>query len=252
LMYGHLSTAPQSLLREMLLYTYEEQNVADPEIPPLGTVSGIKLRRFVFNFSKMGDLPMRIKWYAEKNIEPRLESCTVISRSELNEQGEMCLVSRNEPMHDSVPYLQNNLRGETDILHEYFIPRDRFVEFVDGLRRIVVERDVTLLNASVRVVHQEDIFLNYAPQDAFSVVLYINQATTKEGNEKMRAVTSELIDLTTDVGGRFFLPYQLHYSPEQLERSYPEIRDFFAAKRRYDPDLILTNTFYEKYAPAFA
>ena len=50
--------------------------------------------------------------------------------------------------------------------------------------------------------------------------------------------------------GRFFLPYQLHYTPEQLERSYPEIRAFFRAKREIDPDRLLTSTFYEKYSPA--
>jgi FAD/FMN-containing dehydrogenase len=250
LLYGHLSTAPQSLLRELILYTYEEQAVSDAVIPPLGEVSSVKLRRFVLNFSKQGDWPMRLKWFAEKHIEPRLESCSV-TRNDAMTSGEACLVSRNEPMHDSVPYLRNNLRGETDILHEYFIPRDQFVTFVDGLREIVQTHNVKLLNASVRVVHQEDNFLTYAPGDVFSVVLYINQITDTPGDEKMRTVTSALIDLAVGLGGRFFLPYQLHYTPEQLERAYPEIRAFFAAKRQYDPEERFTNTFYAKYALHF-
>jgi FAD/FMN-containing dehydrogenase len=186
----------------------------------------------------------------EKEIEPLLESCTVVARSEAMSSGEACLVSRNEPMHDSVKYLENNLLDETDILQEYFIPRAQFVAFVDGLRQIVVDHDVNLLNASVRVVHQEDNFLNYAPLDMFSVVLYINQKTTIEDNDKMRLVTSKIIDLTTQLGGRFFLPYQLHYTKEQLVASYPQIKEFFEAKLHYDPDLRFTNTFYEKYAPA--
>jgi FAD/FMN-containing dehydrogenase len=247
LMYAHLSTAPQSLLRELILYTYEERDVPDAVIPPLGEVSSVKLRRFVLNFSKTGDWPMRLKWFAEKNIEPRLESCSV-TRNQAMKDGEACLVSRNEPMHDSVHYLRNNLRGETDILHEYFIPRENFVAFVDGLRQIVQEQQVNLLNASVRVVHKEDIFLNYAPVDVFSVVLYINQITDVAGEEKMRKVTGELIDLAISLGGRFFLPYQLHYTAAQLEQAYPEIGAFFAAKRQVDPGLRFTNTFYEKYA----
>ena len=32
-----------------------------------------KLRRFVLNFSKQGNIPMRMKWFAEKRIEPMLE-----------------------------------------------------------------------------------------------------------------------------------------------------------------------------------
>lgn len=247
LFYGHLSTAQGSLLDEMIFYKYTKMDIGDAEVPPLGEVSSIKLRRFVFNFSKLGTLPMNLKWYLEKNIEPMLESCTVVPRTQAMGDGEACFVSRNEPMHDSVEYIRNNLPNETDILHEYFIPREQFIPFVDGLRKIVQDYDVNLLNASVRVIHPEHNFLNYAPGEMYSIVLYINQPTTPEGNEKMGIVTRELIDLTTDLSGRFFLPYQLHYTPDQLRRSYPMISDFFAAKKTYDPDGLFTNTFYEKY-----
>jgi len=247
LFYGHLSTAPASLLEEMIFYKYTKVDIGEAEIPPLSEVSSTKLRRFVLNFSKKGSAAMSLKWYLEKNVEPMLESCTVVPRTQAMAEGEACFVSRNEPMHDSVKYTRNNLKGETDILHEYFIPRDQFIPFVDGLRQIVRDHDVNLLNASVRVIHPESNFLNYAPAEMYSIVLYINQPTTPEGNEKMGVVTRELIDLTANVNGRFFLPYQLHYTPEQLQRSYPMIRDFFAAKNVYDPEGLFTNMWYEKY-----
>src|SRR5881628_2073762 len=115
---------------EMILYTYRTADVADVTLPPLQEVSSVKLRRVVFNLSKLGGPAMRLKWLAEKYLEPRLESC-LISRSQALGIAEGCFVSRNEPMHDSVSYLKNNLKDETDILHEYYIPRDRFVPFVD-------------------------------------------------------------------------------------------------------------------------
>lgn len=242
LLYAHLSTAPQSFLRETIAYTYQQVPSQPSQIPPLEDVGSVRLRRFVFNFSKMGALPMRLKWWAEKNIEPRIESCPA-------GEDNGCLVSRNHPMHDSVPYLMNSLAGETDILQEYFIPRDRFVPFVDGLRRIAAANRANLLNASIRVVHREDNFLSYAPGDMFAVVLYLNQKTTAQGSERMAMLTRELIDLTIGSNGRFFLPYQLHYTPAQLRRSYPEIEAFFRAKDQYDPGHLLTNTFYNKYAP---
>lgn len=247
LFYGHLSTARGSLLDEMILYKYTKVDIGEADVPPLGEVSSVGLRRFVINFSKLGEIPMNIKWFAEKNVEPMLESCTVVPRTQALSAGEACFVSRNEPMHDSVPYTRNNLKYETDILHEYFIPREQFQPFIDGLRQIVIDHKVNLLNASVRVIHPEDNFLNYAPGEMYSVVLYINQPTTPEGNEKMGQVTRELIDLSNQVGGKFFLPYQLHYTSEQLQQAYPEIGDFFAAKKDYDPEGLFTNTFYEKY-----
>jgi FAD/FMN-containing dehydrogenase len=246
LMYGHLSTAPSSFLKEMLLYTYTKVDGTDFNRKPLGEVSGVKLRRLTVNLSKQGPLFQEMKWFSEKHIEHRMENCTV-TRAQAIGSAEACLVNRNDPMHDSVPYLRNSLPDDTDILHEYFIPRTQFVSFVDGMRKIMTENKTNLLNASVRVVHQEENFLTYSPEPAFSLVLYINQTTDDDGNRQMKKTTEQLIDLTIAHKGRFFLPYQLYYSREQLKRSYPQIDAFFAAKRKYDPDGVFTNTFYQKY-----
>jgi FAD/FMN-containing dehydrogenase len=247
LMYGHLSTAPSSFLQELLLYTYTKADGADYQRQPLGEVSGTKIRRLTINLSKHGPLFQEMKWLSEKHIEHRMENCTV-TRAQAMGSAEACLVSRNDPMHDSVPYLRNSLPDDTDILHEYFIPRGQFVAFVDGMRKVLTDNKTNVLNASVRIVHQEDNFLTYSPEPAFSVVLYINQTTDDDGNRRMKQVTEQLIDLTTAHKGRFFLPYQLYYSRDQLQRAYPQIDAFFAAKRKYDPAELFTNTFYQKYA----
>jgi FAD/FMN-containing dehydrogenase len=249
LMYAHLSTAPRSLLEETIVYSYHRVSDDGLERQPLAEASSTKLRRLVLNLSKRNDFFKTTKWWAERHLEPRLESCTVISRAQAIAEGEACLVSRNDPMHDSVPYLRNNLPNDTDILHEYFIPRGQLVPFVDDLRALLREHDANLLNASIRAVHREDNALSYAPEPAFSVVLYLNQRTDAEGNARMAALTSDLIDLTARHRGRFFLPYQLHYSGAQLRRAYPEIEAFFAFKRAWDPAGLFSNTWYARYAP---
>ena len=250
LSYVHLSTAPGSLLREAIVYRYRRV-AADQLLPraPLSEVASTKLRRLTINLSKRGDSFKSLKWWSEKNLEHRFESCTV-TRAQAMGDGEACLVSRNDPMHDSVAYLRNSLPAETDILHEYFVPRDRIVPFIDGMRALFREQKVNLVNASIRAVGVEANALSYAPKPAFSVVLYITQSTDAAGTERMRSLTSDLIDLTAREGGRFFLPYQLHYTPQQLVRAYPEIRGFFAAKRQWDPDGLFSNTWYARYAPA--
>jgi len=251
LTYTHLSTAPGSLLDEALVYTYRRVDDRGLERKPLGEVSSVKMRRLTVNLAKKSPLFQRFKWWSEKHLEHRFETCTV-TRAQAMQDGEACLVSRNDPMHDSVPYLRNALKDDTDILHEYFVPRERLLPFVDGLRDIVRNHHANLLNASVRVVGQEQNFLSYAPQPAYSVVLYLNQRTDREGNAKMARLTSALIDLAHAQGGRFFLPYQLHYTAEQLERSYPEIRAFFAEKRKWDPQGLFRNSWYDRYAPALS
>lgn len=248
LMYAHLSTAPRSLLQEAIVYSYRRVDDAGLERQPLAEASATKLRRLTLNLSKRNDFFKTTKWWAERYLEPRLEACT-IERSQAIAEGEACLVSRNDPMHDSVPYLRNNLPRETDVLHEYFVPREALVPFIDDLRGMLQAHDANLLNASIRAVHAEDNALTYAPQPAFSVVLYLNQPTDTEGTARMAALTSDLIDLTARHRGRFFLPYQLHYTAAQLQRAYPEVVAFFEAKRRLDPEGLFSNTWYARYAP---
>ena len=247
LMYAHMSTAPDTLLDETLIYTYRK--VPGEASPDLSDVGWVKSRRLIMNLAKRSPAFQRLKWWAEKNAERRFEGCAV-GRSAAIRSGEACFVSRNEPMHDSVLYLKDAQNGDTNILQEYFLPRDQLLPFIEALRPIVRSERANLLNASVRVVGREGNFLSYAPEPAYSVALYFNQRTDREGNARMERLTSDLINLAQAHGGRFFLPYQLYYTPQQLERSYPEIRDFFAEKRKWDPEGRFSNTWYERYAPA--
>ena len=244
LFYGHLSAAPGNFLEDMIVYRYEKvAEQAPADMPPLDEPSGVKLKRIIMNLAKYGSVFQELKWFSEKTLEPQFEACTV-PRTTAMAEGEACLVTRNNPMHDSVPYLFNDLAGETDILHEYFIPRDAYNDFIAGAREILGGQSLPVLNASIRVVHEEDIALSYAPRPAFSLVLYINQSTDEGGNKEMRKLTRAMIDLTLEHGGRFFLPYQLHYTGAELLASYPEMPAFLAKKKEYDPGELFSSTFY--------
>ena len=98
------------------------------------------------------------------------------------------------------------------------------------------------------MVNKEDMFLNYAPEDMFAMVLYLNQKTTAEDNEKMERLTRELTDLTINLRGKPYLPYQLHFTNSQLKKAYPNMQEFFSLKKKYDSDLLFMNSFYDKYS----
>jgi FAD/FMN-containing dehydrogenase len=244
LFYGHLSTAPGNFLEDMIVYRYDRvADTAPADQPPLDEPGGVAMKRLIMNLAKLGGWFQSLKWFAEKNLEPEFESCTVPRTAAMGE-GEACLVTRNNPMHDSVPYLFNDLAYETDILHEYFIPQAAYLPFIASAREIMRAQDLPILNASIRVAHREDIALTYAPEPVFSLVLYINQGADEAGNAAMRKLTRELIDLTIAHKGRFFLPYQLHYTGAQLLACYPELPAFLAKKREYDPGELFSSTFY--------
>src|SRR5262245_65850704 len=104
-MYGHLSTAPSSFLKEMLLYTYTKVDGADFNRKPLGEVSGVKLRRLTVNLSKQGPLFQEMKWFSVKHVGHRMENCTV-TRAQANGAAEASRVNRNDPMHESGPLVR--------------------------------------------------------------------------------------------------------------------------------------------------
>lgn len=246
LTYGRLSMSPSSYLRETAIHTYEKVPEGAP-VQPLQPARFVWLDRFVINFSKTGGLGRRLRWSLEKYGEPRLHNC--VSRNQAMSREEGCLVSRNQEMYDSMDYLENRLR-DTDILQEYFIPRHRMPEFVDGLHRIVRDNGANLINVTIRIVHKDNVTtLAYAKEDMFAYVLYFNQRFNDRESKILQKTTVDLIDLALGLDGTYYLPYQLFYSPEQLHKAYPSVDRFFAAKKTYDPIGLFTNKFYEKYGP---
>ncbi len=244
LVYGRVSVSPSTYLRETAIHVYERTGYSG-RIPPLTADTHDALERLVINFSKTGGLGRRVRWALEKSLEPRLHAC--VPRNQAMTPKDGCVVSRNQEMYDSMHYLENRLR-DTDILQEYFVPYDKMGAFVDGLRTVVQRTAANLLNVTIRVVHKDNVTaLPYAKQDMFALVLYFNQRFNEAESLVLQQTTRDLIDVVLGVGGTYYLPYQLFYSPAQLRRAYPEIDGCFAAKRKYDPISLLTNKFHHKY-----
>jgi FAD/FMN-containing dehydrogenase len=244
LVFGRLSVAPQSYLRETVIHIYEK-TAFNGALPRLTPPQHDTLDRFIINFSKTGGAGRGLRWTLEKYAEPRLHTC--VARNQAMNQKEPCLVTRNEEMYDDMAYLKNRL-PDTDILQEYFVPYDHMPQFVDGLREVVQRNGANLLNVTIRTVHHDNVSaLPYAKQDMFGFVLYFNVKFDNRDNEILEKTTSDLIDVAENAGGTYYLPYQLFYSRNQLQKAYPEIDDFFAVKKKYDPMGLFSNKFYEKY-----
>ena len=57
-----------------------------------------------------------------------------------------------------------------------------------------------LLHASVRMVHAEPVLLDYARGDRYSVVLYLSQEVSAEGNRDMARLTRAPVDRALAAG----------------------------------------------------
>ncbi len=247
LFYARLSIAPGSYLTETAIHRYEKLDF-EMEPEPLRGASKVWIKRLIFNISKTGGLGRWMRWTTEKYLEPGVHTC--ISRNQAIATGheeEICVASRNNKMNQSMEYLDVRQK-DTNILHEYFIPLENSVAFIEGLKKVVREDDVNLLNVTLRIVTKDTITaLPYAKDDRIAFVLYFNQKLNEKDSKKLEKATVDLIDLAVANGGTYYLPYQLYYSKEQLRAAYPEIDRFFGLKHRYDPIGLFSNSFYEKY-----
>jgi len=136
----------------------------------------------------------------------------------------------------------------TYALQEYFLPMAQFDAFVARMAAILRTHRVHAVNVSVRHSPPDHAsWLSWAREEMFSFVLYYWQQVFAADREAVGIWTRELIDVAVSLGGTYYLPYQLHATPEQFARAYPNAHRLFALKARVDPGNRLRNKLWDKY-----
>jgi hypothetical protein len=96
------------------------------------------------------------------------------------------------------------------------------------------------------VAEDKTPMLSIVPVRRIAAVMSFSQEVTPEGEIDMMQTTEALIDRVTAIGAAFYLPYRLHAGRDQVEKAYPGA-PAFAAKHRYDPNLLFRNAMWEAY-----
>lgn len=230
LAYARMNITPKRIFDEVLVNVFYRES---GPIPHLTAVGSHWLSRLVFRGSAGSTYGKEMRWSAETKIQPELAGT---------------MFSRNQLMNDNAEWYLDHSRETTDILHEYFVDGQRAGEFLAGARKIIRKHNGDLLNVTVRDVRADhDTFLNYATQDMLAFVMFFSQPRTPAGDAEMQKMTQELVDAVLEAGGRYYLPYRLHPTVAQFRRAYPQADEFFKLKRRYDPQELFQNGFYQKY-----
>ena len=151
-------------------------------------------------------------------------------------------------MRSESEFLEYESNSDTDILQEYFVPVDEYEEYINDLRAYLHNRDLNLINITVRYVERNnEAVMSFAKEDMFALVLLINQGMTEEDMSETGETVRGMIDITLEHGGSYYLPYYEYPSKEQMKVAYPNSEKFFQEKRRLDPDERFINQFYEEY-----
>lgn len=231
--YGRLSVARDGFLSEGLVVSYHPV-ASSAALPPIRRSAAYSfLSRKLFRAQIGSESGKKARWYAETMLLPKVAANHALTR--------------NSILSYPVSVLAETLRQRTDILHEYFLPADRFTEFLAACREIITPAH-DLLNVTLRYLASDrDSVLNFAPEPRIAAVMLFSQARAQRADDNSKAMTQNLIDAVLRLGGSYYLPYRLHARPEQFRAAYPRAAEFAERKRHYDPQMRFRNSLWDSY-----
>lgn len=232
--YGRLSVDRGRFFDEALLITYRPQPTPGDGLPPASQGGFMaEASRRIFRAQTGWNGVKRARWFMETVVGPRFAGGAA---------------TRNTLLNEPVVNLAGRDPGRTDILHEYFVPPDRFAEFLQACDDVIPASSQDLLNVTLRYLKPDDrSVLAYAPGERIAAVMLFSQAMTEDAGDDMQRMTEALIDRVLAIGGSFYLPYRLHARPDQVLAAYSAMPLFVARKRFFDPDLRFRNLMWDAY-----
>ncbi len=233
---ARLSTAPDTLLQEMFVTDYQlvENQANLVEYAKLERDSLAAPQKFMLGLSRHSDWGKNLLWETQNKFY-------------VSQDGNY--ITRNNAMRGDSKFMEYDNPTKTEILQEYFVPIDEFTSYLDDLRAVLKKEELNLLNITVRYVNEdEEAVLSYAKEDMFALVLLINQGKSKRDIEKTEKVIQEMIDVTLEHDGSYYLPYYSYPTQDQMDEAYPRNKEFFAQKKQFDPNEVFMNLFYKEYS----
>lgn len=232
LVFGRLKIANQEFLEEATINFFEEIDEKPLAIQKQNQKNE-EVKRLVFRSSVRSEYGKRLRWDLEYGMNK-------VTRNNV--------FSRNELLNDHVSLIENKDPNSTDLLQEYFIPEKDFNQYLKDIKPVLLQSKLDLLNITIRAVNKdEDTFMNYAKENVFGFVFLFNQKKTEKEENEMKILTNQLVDIAIKNNGTFYLPYRLHINRDKMRKVYPQADSFFELKKKYDPNEVFRNQFYEHY-----
>ena len=138
------------------------------------------------------------------------------------------------------------------MISEIYVPRDRFTHFMAEARRSAQETGANVVYGTVRLIEAEDeTFLRWAKRDFACIIFNLLVEHSLEGIDRGQAQFQSLIDCALNEGGCYYLTYHRWARPDQIERAYPEFREFLDLKDQYDAYGVFTSEWHRHYRQMF-
>lgn len=233
LVFGRLNVSNKQFLENATLNIFMESKKPLVKNAPITNTGSSELKRVIFRSTVNSEYGKRLRWDLETYA------------GEFSSSKDF---TRNDILNDDVKLIENKDTTSTDILQEYFIPKRHFNEYIAGLKKILPNQTIDLLNVTIRNVYKDnDSYMRYANEDVFGFVFLFNQKKNAVHEKEMKKMTNRMVDLAIKMEGTYYLPYRLHIDRDKMRKAYPQSDSFFKLKLKYDKDRVFMNKFYEQY-----
>lgn len=231
--YGRLNVDHENFFEEAFLVTYRPDPDQEALPPASGSGWTAHVASRVYRAQLGREWARKLRWWFETELGPVVGGGAV---------------TRNSLINEPVATLDDRNPARTDILHEYFVPPERFPDFLEICRAVIPASYQQFLNVTLRFVDSDpESWLAYAPEPRIAAVMSFSQEKTARAEADMARMTQALIDGMREIGGSYYLPYRPHARPDQFRDIYPRAQAFADAKRALDPRLLFRNNLWDQY-----
>lgn len=226
---GHFSVDNDNFLKDLQIYYFKQTD--KPAKDDVSGENSIWLRKLVYRLSRESDLGKKFRWWMQKNVSPLVDPG---------------ITTRNGSMAAPFRVLELDDPQTTDILQEYFVPRDKITEFLPKYRELLKANNMNLINCGLRRVQADtEALVNYSQGEMYGFVCYYNVSRDSSKNIDLKQFTGKMLDYMNTIDAKFYLAYNTEGYEDKILTMYPKLKDLQTIKTKYDTDGIFRNRFWD-------
>jgi FAD/FMN-containing dehydrogenase len=124
----------------------------------------------------------------------------------------------------------------SEMITELYVPRAALAAFMETCAALLRAAGIPVIYGTIRLIERdEETFLAWAREPWACVIFNLHVDHTPAGIDHAADVFRTLIDTALELGGSYFLTYHRWARRDQVERAYPQFRDFLRQKEIHDP-----------------
>lgn len=163
------------------------------------------------------------------------------------------LAGYHEDLDRTHQHIGNRGMRSSEVIGEHYVPLPFLHEFLNGAATILREEQAEIVYGTVRLIKKdEESFLPWAKDDFACTIFNIHTVHDEEGLARTQNAFRRLIQLSSSLGGSFYLTYHRFALRKQIETCYPAFQRFLQMKLQYDPDEMFASNWWIHHKQLFA